>query len=93
MQHATVARVPSFVCKGNSALISHILKCTEVSKSDRKEAETIAQQEGLAYEGRLADLHASKPGQGQKSEKIVQSCGSFLADNLLSVQSLVLNWD
>ena len=66
--HATCngCKGPKFRCKGNSALISHILKCTEVSKSDRKEAETIAQQEGLAYEGRLADLHASKPGQGQK---------------------------
>ncbi len=36
--HATCngCKGPKFRCKGNSALISHILKCTEVSKSDRK---------------------------------------------------------
>ncbi len=35
--HATCngCKGPKFRCKGNSALISHILKCTEVSKSDR----------------------------------------------------------
>ena len=77
--HATCngCKGPKFRCKGNSALISHILKCTEVSKSDRKEAETIAQQEGLAYEGKSADLdavkEASKPGQGQKRKKSASS--------------------
>ena len=85
--HATCngCKGPKFCCKGNSALISYTLKCTEVSKSDRKQAETIAQQEGLAYEGKTADLdavkEASKLGQGQKRKKSV------------FVQSLVLNWD
>ena len=51
--------------------------CQNLSKSDRKQAETIAQQEGLAYEGTLADLdavkEANKPSQGQKRKKSASS--------------------